>query len=179
MRRIPLTLTASLLSLLILGCSDSTSGTSTLSPDHTGQHDHGEEESHSGHDHPGTLEEGLKELTELRDTVRDAFAADDIDTAHGPLHDVGHLLEDIAALVERQELSDEQRDLVKKNIKSLFDLFGAVDSTLHGDEGKTYSEVSDQIDTALSALREATLSVGAPNESTESADSLGNQAEEE
>jgi len=70
-----------------------------------------------------------------------------------PLHEVGHLLEDITALFEGQELTAEQRDIAKQNIDTLFDSFGEVDSTLHGQDGATYKEVSDEIDAAITALR--------------------------
>ncbi len=176
MRQFSLPLTAILLSLPLVVCSYSSSGTAMPSTGQTDQHDH---DAHAEHDHPETLEEGLRELSELRDTVRDGFAADDVDTAHGPLHDVGHLLEDISGLIEREELSQEQRELAKQNIDSLFDLFGDVDSALHGQDGTTYSEVSDQIDAAIAALQEVADQGSASSESAESVDSEGNEAPEE
>ena len=59
-------------------------------------HEHGE-----GHHHPETLADALTELTELRDTIRDAFAADDTDKAHDPLHEVGHIIEVVQELHQR------------------------------------------------------------------------------
>lgn len=181
-----LTHTALLLSLMLLGCTDSASNSPTSDAGHGDEHGHehehgheGEHGDHSEHAHPETLEDGLKELSELRDTVRDAFAADDVDTAHGPLHDVGHLLEDITGLVERQELTDEQRETAKKSIDSLFDLFGAVDRTLHGQDGSTYSEVSEKIDAAITALEGLTEPADAAPETTEPTEpEVGESAEE-
>lgn len=179
MRQLPLTLPALLMSLFLLGCSDSTSSSSTPAPEDGYEHAHNESGDHSDHDHPQTLEDGLKELTELRNTVRDAFAADDIDTAHGPLHDVGHLLEDITGLVEKRDLSPEQKELAKQNIESLFDLFGSVDRTLHGQDGTTYSEASEKIDAAIAVLQGIATPDDSAPETAEPSESEGDASPEE
>ena len=166
----------SLLSVFLLGCSDSALDRSASLPDghRHDEHNHGAGNHHAGHDHPKTLEQGLRELTNLRDTVRDAFATDDVDTAHGPLHEVGHLLEDITALFKVQELTPEQRDIAKQNIDTLFDMFGKVDSTLHGQDGASYKEVSDEIDAAIKAL----LNVAAVGEADQSDSDDGKSSED-
>jgi len=133
---------------LCLGCGDTgqmTASQGNASADH--------EDDHAHHEHPKSLDEGLKELVALRDTVRDAFANNDTETAHGPLHDVGHLLEDITGLIEKSGLSDEAVAAAKQDIETLFDSFGAVDKTMHGQEGSTYSEVSAKIDAAIHSLQ--------------------------
>ena len=127
---------------LCLGCGD-TGQTTTTQSDRSSDHDHDHEGDHDHedgdhHEHPKTLEEGLKELVTLRDTVRDAFAKNDTETAHGPLHDVGHLLEDITALIEKGGLSDEAVASAKQNIETLFSSFGDVDKSMHGQEGSSY-----------------------------------------
>ncbi len=134
--------------LVVCGCSSDTSQSESTEAASHDDHNHASE-----HDHPTTLKAGLVELSALRDTVRDAFAADDVDTAHGPLHDVGHLLEDITSLVEKQQLSDEDKVSAKEQIEALFDSFGAVDRTLHGQDGSTYKDVSDKIDAAIAELQ--------------------------
>lgn len=147
---------------LCLGCGDSgptTASPETASADHQHEDDH-DHENH--HDHPETLEEGLKELIALRDTVRDAFAKNDTETAHGPLHDVGHLLEDITGLIEKSGLGEEAVAAARKDIETLFDSFGAVDKTMHGQEGSTYTEVSAKIDAAIQALQALKPAAAAP-----------------
>jgi len=153
MRKLSFTMTL-LLSMLLLGCSESgRDGSASMSDEHGhDEHNHEGGNGHADHDHPETLEQGLLELTNLRDTVREAFAADDVDTAHGPLHEVGHLLEDITALFDRQNLTSERRGIAKQNLDTLFDMFGKVDSTWHGQDGAAYKEVSDEIDAAITAL---------------------------
>ena len=108
-----------------------------------------------GHAHPETLAEAITELKELRDTVRDAFAKNDEDAAHGPLHDVGHLLEDVNELAEKSALTAEQQATIRTSTDTLFDAFGAVDNTMHGKEGSTWDEVSGKIDAAIDAMAAA------------------------
>ena len=113
-------------------------------------HEHGE-----GHHHPETLADALTELTELRDTIRDAFAADDTDKAHDPLHEVGHIIEVVQELAEKEKLPEERLAIVNSSAEELFNAFGEVDKTMHGGEGSTYKDVSGKIDAAMVALKAA------------------------
>ena len=97
--------------------------------------------------------EGIEKLTSMRDTMRDAFAAKDIDKAHGPLHEVGHLLEALPGLFEKEVADEASRAAVRKEVDELFDQFGKVDAKLHGEKGADYADVSRQIDEALERLR--------------------------
>jgi hypothetical protein len=96
--------------------------------------------------------EAVSLLVATRNKVRDAFAQDDIETAHGPLHDVGHLLEDLPGLAEKHGHVDDALAVVKEESDKLLDLFGKVDAKLHGDEGSTYDEVSAEIDASIERL---------------------------
>ena len=110
---------------------------------------------------PETFAEAVDQLVKLDTTVRTAFAAKDEDTAHGPLHDVGHLLEDTVALSAKADLTEDQRQAVQKAVDSLFDAYGAVDEMMHGGDGKTYDEVVTDIDAALAVLKSANKTDGA------------------
>ena len=140
------------LTIFICGCQEPDGGVTAplvMVEDHEG-HDHGE----AGH--PETLGEALHQLTELRDTVRDAFAKNDSEAAHGPLHDVGHLIDEVAELAEKAGLYEEANAAIVSNCEVLMDSFGAVDKKMHSeDEGSDYSEVSEQIDAALAAIMAA------------------------
>lgn len=103
---------------------------------------------------PESYREGVTTLLALRDTVRDAFAAKDIDKAHGPLHDVGHLLEALPELFAKISTVESDRETVKKAIDQLFDQFGKVDAKLHGEAGASYEEVSKEIDASLEKLQQ-------------------------
>ena len=138
--------------LILVGCNG---GDTATVPDNTvtAQHDH-HDHGGEGH-HPETYAEAVEQLSTMDQTIRQAFANDDTETAHGPLHDIGHLLEDVAALSAKAEMTEEQQASVKEAVDKLFELYGAVDDTMHNREGKSYDEVSADIDTALDALKNA------------------------
>ena len=115
-------------------------------------HDHGEE-GHDEHDHDfESLADAAKEIASLRDVIRDGFAADKVDDAHGPLHHIGEVLEAAEKLVAKIE-DEDQKKAASEAIETLFDSFGAVDQGLHDKEGKKYDEVSDAIDAAIEVLQ--------------------------
>lgn len=137
--------------------------------------DHGH--SHGGHHHHAeTLPEAITELTEMRNTIRDAFAKNDVDTAHDPLHEVGHVLELIPGLAEKHGVTGDALATIKSSTETLFEAFGNVDKTLHGGEGSTYAEESDRIDAALKALADA--AAGAPAADTAPADAAASPADD-
>ncbi|MEZ6124564.1 MAG: hypothetical protein R3C49_15505 [Planctomycetaceae bacterium] len=141
--------------MLSVGCDDGATGPNVpvMAPDDH-DHDHG----HGEHAHPETLGAALAELTELRNTVRDAFAKNDTETAHEPLHDVGHLLNEVDELAGETDLSDDVKAAIKGHVTTLMDAFGAVDKKMHsesGEEGSDYSAVSEKIDTAIQAIIDA------------------------
>ena len=131
------------------GCEESTSTAPIAS---SGEHVHG----HDDHEHgPESLTDAMNELTSMRNTIRDAFAKDDQDGAHGPLHDVGHVLEAIPELAMKEKVTAENQAAIEKSVNDLMDAFGRVDKTMHGQEGSTYAEESATIDAALEALSQA------------------------
>lgn len=139
-----------------LACATGCQGSATdAGAQASANHDH---EHGNGHDHdhgevPKTFSEAVEKLVALRDKIRDGFAKDDVEAAHGPLHDVGHLLEDLTKLAEKHTPAVDLA-AVKKDADELFDLFGKVDEKLHGEEGATYKDVSDKIDAAVERLHE-------------------------
>ncbi len=129
------------------GCSES-SNSDTASP--------AVEHAHTGDDHgPESLRDAVAELTSTRDAIRDAFAKNDQDAAHDPLHEVGHVLEAIPELAKKEKVSVKDQNAIEKAVNDLMDAFGRVDKTMHGQEGSTYSEESATIDAAVEALSQA------------------------
>lgn len=123
------------LSLFIVGCSgDSTTKTSNE-----------KSEPKEEHSHPKTFDEAVKQVVVLDKKIRGAFAENDEDTAHGPLHEIGHLLDDMPEL-------DKQQADIQKAVEKLFEAYTAVDSGMHGEEGKSYKDVTADIDEALKTL---------------------------
>ncbi|MCG8650381.1 MAG: hypothetical protein MI861_11150 [Pirellulales bacterium] len=143
------------------GCKDpgSTTVAQTDASDSDDDHDHDDddhgEHAHGGeHKHPETYDEAVTELLAIHKAIAEAFAADNADDAHGPLHDVGHLLEDTEALVEKADMDDDTKKKLHEAIEQLFASYSAVDDKMHDeDEGKDYSDVAKQIEDAISTLK--------------------------
>ena len=130
------------LTLGFLGCDvkDSAKKTGATSSKHDG-----------GHKHATTLAGALKEIEEFRSTIKEAFAKKAPDDAHDALHEIGHVLESVTELAA--PATDEAKKSVKTAVDELFDCFGAMDDTLHKKStGKTYEEVADRIEAAMSTL---------------------------
>lgn len=125
-------------------------------PTDASQHDdHGHD--HAGHDgdHPETFAAVVAELAEKRDAIKAALTANDLRKADGPVHAVGHLLEDLGDLANDTGLSVEQQATVKSAQQTLFAAFAGLDETIHGEEsGKTWFQVRDDINQSIASLQE-------------------------
>lgn len=112
-----------------------------------GGHDH----AHS-HDGPDSYSAAVADIEKYQGVVKTAFENNKIDDAHDALHDIGHAIESIGTLAAKEGFADADLASAKKASESLLDAFGAIDETLHGGKGKSYSEVSEQVDGALATL---------------------------
>ncbi len=138
-------LTVPLILMFSVGCSEPSTNATQMSPQNdVHNHAHGDE--------IDSLKDGIAKVTSLRDTIRNSFAKDDPDAAHGPLHDVGDLLLQIPKLAKKQNFDTESQAAIEAEINTLMNSLGAVDRTMHGQEGSTYAEESAKIDAALTAL---------------------------
>jgi len=133
--------------LTFTGCGSGSKPADPASDTTTATDDHGDE-----HEHADNYDDAVAELQELTEEIRAGFEKDDADAAHGPLHEVGHVLEIIDGFVKGSDLSDADKKSVRGAVDSLFDSFGAVDDKQHGLEGKDFKDVSDQIDTSIKVL---------------------------
>lgn len=113
--------------------------------------------------HPRTFDEAVEAVVICDRTIKRAFAAEDSDAAHGPLHEIGYVLADMNGLAAAAELNGRQRMSVQIAVAKLFEAFGAVDATMHGKEGVSYSEVSLDIEENLAILKETCPSAWSSN----------------
>jgi len=142
--------TCGLLALFAMGCAEDSADAPPVAGDghdHDHDHDHGH-----GHDHPESFKAAVEKASMLRDKIRDGFANEDPDAAHGPLHDVGDVLGSIAAMAEKEGLEGETLTGVRDAVETLKESFGSVDKMMHGGEGSEYSEVSADVDAAMATL---------------------------
>lgn len=141
-------------SLSLAGCGGEPSTASNPSAESHG-HDHEAHGDEHGHAHPQSFAEAVAEIDRLRAEIKTSFAAGDLAKADGPVHEIGHLLEELPQLAAKQSLSEaEQQEQVKQAVGSLMDSFAALDERVHGGDsaGKSYEEVAAQIDAAFAEL---------------------------
>lgn len=134
------------LALTIAGCEPAkpTAGSGADGHDHAGEHAHAE-----------TLAEAVKELEGICAAVKAAFDKNDPDAADEPLHDVGHILEEVKELAKSSKLDDAGKAEVETATNSMLDAFGAIHDGMHGGKtGKSYADVGQAIETALKTLSE-------------------------
>lgn len=144
------------------GCTQSGNGErseAATSHDHEGHRHEGEVQTGEA-THPNTYSEAVAELLVTHKAIADALATDDADAAHGPLHNVGHLLEVIEELVKNSDTDDTTQKQLNAAIEQLFASYGDVDEKMHDEsEGKDYSDVAEQIENAIYTLKaQATVS---------------------
>lgn len=148
-----------LASVSFVGCGDSQTTPTTSSAD---EHDHDEHdhdgESHgeeSTDDHPETFAAAMKELEELHSAIQTAFEANDLEQADGPVHAIGHLLEELPELAAKESGAEDAGQKVEQAVDALMESFGAIDERLHGGEsaGKAYEDVANEIEESFKALK--------------------------
>lgn len=137
----------------LLGCG---SGGADLDAASDGHDHHGHDHDHDHAHRPGSLHEAVAELTAMRDAIRDALLDGEPNDAHGPLHEVGALLQAIPDVAAETDLPKEEWDAVNAANEELFDAFGTIDKAFHvkdGDKKAAYEEVSEQLEEAIEAIR--------------------------
>ena len=82
--------------------------------------DAGADTADHGHDHAHaeTLADAVKELEGICATIKAAFAKDDAEAAHEPMHEVGHVLGEIPDLVAKSTLDDAGKAEVKESCRN-------------------------------------------------------------
>jgi hypothetical protein len=150
---------AGLLSVAWLaGCGSSASTDSQPTVERReSDHDHhqGSPAGHHAHGNAKSLGDALAKVERLRNAIQVAFAAKDLATADGPVHEIGHLLEELPELAAKESLSAKDQQQVKQSVDSLMKSFAALDERVHGGDGagKSYDDVAGQIDSALTQLK--------------------------
>ena len=127
---------------------------------HDHGHDHDHDDADDDHRHPETMAAAIAELEELCSATRAALAAGDTKRADGPVHMVGHLLEDMARLVAKAKPADpDLQAAAGKAIEEIFDCFDRIDTAIHDtDEDAArkvdYADHAPRIEAATAKLKE-------------------------
>ena len=140
----------------LVGCGDTTTesngGDNTESHD---GHDHGDEHAHGDeHPHePETFAEALDEVKEMKIKICKAFTDENPDDAHGALHDVGHALEELSKMAEKEaDVTPEQLEKVKAQVEVLFEGFAKLDGVMHGGPEVKIEDVEKTLTAAITEL---------------------------
>ncbi len=143
--------------LVMLGVPGCGPGPSPVSPSpvadhHEHDHDHDHDHDHHHHEEVENFAEGVATLRGHFETIRDALSEDDIDTAHGPIHQVGHLLESLSQLVDHVGLDADDKATAQAAIESMLAGYGELDKAIHGAQPLDYESVREQLDKGMADL---------------------------
>ena len=167
MTRFPLPRPASVALLVLLplwGCAPAAKPPAAAKP--AAGHDH----DHDDHAHPETLAAGVAELEKVIKDVADKLGSGAKDAADDAVHAVGHLLEDLEGLLEKQTLTADLREAGKKALAELTDCFAKLDTALHAAEGEgeppatVHAGVAERIGAAVTALKTMVAGAGSTTE---------------
>ena len=105
------------------------------------------------------MAEGIAQLEKLCADAKAHLTAGDFDKADGPVHMVGHVLEDLGDLVVKEKPAAEAE--ARKALDAIFECFDKVDTAIHAadDEARKqldYAEHSPAIEAAIAKLKELT-----------------------
>jgi hypothetical protein len=92
-------------------------------------------------------------VAKLQIQMKDALAAGDMKAADEPLHEIGHVLEEIPALAGNQSLSAPDEEKIKKAVNVLFDVYGEIDEEVHSEDTVSYKPYAQKIESALGILQ--------------------------
>ncbi|MBC8355440.1 MAG: hypothetical protein H8E66_25970 [Planctomycetes bacterium] len=137
----------------LIGCGSSAAKSPASAVE---QHDH--DESHDDGHGPapsGSLADAVAKVERLASSIQEAFTAGDFEKGHGPLHEIGHLLEALPDAAAIAPLSSTQKQRLKEAVDSLMDGFGTLDERLHSgsNDGRSYADVAAQIEEAMAKLK--------------------------
>ncbi len=125
-----------------IGCNGPKEPTASEADDHDHDHDHDRL----------SFGQAIGKIEELAGTIGQSMAKGDSDAAHEPLHEIGHLLEELPHLAKDEGLSEQQQASLDAAVNQLMDAYGAVDAIMHGEDGKSYDDVKEEIAASLKTL---------------------------
>ena len=144
---------------LLIGCAPAAPPATPSPRPAAAAHDHDHDHDHADHDEPETVAAGLAQLKKLCAEVKAHLAAGDHEKADGPVHMVGHLLEELGELVAKEKPAAEAE--AKQALETIFESFDKLDTVIHGADEEArkkldYAEHAPAIEAALAKLEELT-----------------------
>ncbi|MCL4202297.1 MAG: hypothetical protein KJ000_07365 [Pirellulaceae bacterium] len=145
--------------LYLSGCGPSQPAqpqpTAPQTHDHDHDHDHDDAHDHD-HDHshvtPADFTASVAVLRGHFETIRDAFTEKDLDKAHDPIHEVGHVLEGLPELAAKAGLTEQDLAKAQAAVAAMFEAYGKIDQAIHEGEEADYEAVRDKLDQGMADL---------------------------
>jgi hypothetical protein len=137
---------------LVIGCAPAAKPVAKTA---AGGHDH----DHADHAHPETLAAGIAELEKVVKEVGEKLAAGATDAADDAVHAVGHLLEDLEGLLEKETLGADLKEGGRQALAELNACFDKLDEAMHAAAGEgespadVHASVAERITAAVAALK--------------------------
>lgn len=127
--------------------------------DHDDKHQQDDKHDHGEHEEPETVAAAIAQLEKLCADTKAHLAAGDYEKADGPVHMVGHLIEDLGELVAKEKPAAEAD--ARQALDAVFECFDKLDTVIHGADEEArkkldYAEHSPAIEAALAKLKELT-----------------------
>ena len=131
--------------------------------DAEGAHDHGDAKVADNHDDADahahettelhTLAEGIAALEQNYQQIKDAFAQNDAEKAHDPMHSVGYVLDALPELGKTAGLTADDATKLQQAVDKLMEAYGSVDDAMHDQKTPDYTAVAEQIDQQMTVIR--------------------------
>jgi hypothetical protein len=166
------------LSLIVVwtasGCGKSTTKTVPAAGSKAPADDHEHGDAEDGHDHGDakeaddhgdadahahettelhTLAEGIAALEQNYQQIKDAFAKNDAEKAHDPMHSMGNVLDALPELGKTAGLTADDATKLQQAVDKLMEAYLSVDEAMHEQKTPDYTAVAEQIDQQMAIIR--------------------------
>lgn len=144
-------------SIGFVGCSGQASNTPATNKNAAATKEHDHDHDHDGEKKDeGDFASSLDKAKDLVSQIMKAIDANDIEAAHDPLHEIGHVLESLGEKVGQQGWPAEKATAAKAAVDGMFESFMTIDNTLH-DTSKTFDieKLRPIIESGLKTLTES------------------------
>jgi len=147
------------------GAPPASNTASSHSHDGAGHSHDGAGKGHDGHSHEGhshgeesaaaklSLKDSVTKVVELATKIKEAGEKGDFEAAHDEMHDIGDLLEGLAAKAKAESKSEEEQAAIKAAADALFATIGKVDEAMHDNKEIKYDEVKAGFEAELAAIK--------------------------
>ena len=111
----------------VVGCNPPNGATADV-------HDHDHEHDHDDHGHADTYAGAVEEIENYAAQIKEAFAAGTPAESDDALHELGHVMLDLADLAKRAGATGTNLEEIEADIDKAMDAYGTLDKAIHNDD---------------------------------------------